>query len=388
MPTTSKKNPVRVAHSTRTDARAAAAELAAVLCHPDLGFVLFFCSAEYDLTQLGQQLDSQFDGTAIAGCTTAGEITPVGYCRGSITAIGFDRRFFSISCACIDGLDNFGLTDAQVVVDGLVGSCRDGALAPIKSHTFAITLLGGLSSREELILMSLSVALGSIEHFGGSAGDDIDMVNTHVYSRGEFRTGAAVVIMVNTPLDFEVFSTQHMEARAEKLVVTSAERHTRTVGELNAEPAAEEYARTLGMQISDLNPTIFALHPLAVQINGRFYVRAIQRADPDGSLTFFCAVENGVVLTAMSPGRMLHNLSRCFADIEGRMGEPLLTIGCDCFLRRLELQYRGEEEETSRFLVDHRVIGFNAYGEQFDGMHLNQTFTGVIIGKHQRGASI
>jgi len=26
------------------------------------------------------------------------------------------------------------------------------------------------------------------------------------------------------------------------------------------------------------------------------------------------------------------------------------------------------------------VIGFNTYGEQFNGMHLNQTFTGVAIG--------
>jgi len=27
------------------------------------------------------------------------------------------------------------------------------------------------------------------------------------------------------------------------------------------------------------------------------------------------------------------------------------------------------------------VIGFNTYGEQFNGMHINQTFTGVAIGR-------
>lgn len=384
MPDSSSIAPVRVAHSIATDAQTAATELASALCHEHLGFVIFFCSAEYNLDQLGPALESRFDSIAVAGCTTAGEITPLGYGRGCITAIGFDERFFAIDYASIEGLDSFSLTDAQEVVDGLMDSCRAAGLAPIKGHTFAITLLDGLSSREELVLMSLNVALGSISHFGGSAGDDIHLANTHVYSGGRFRTGAAVVIMVNTALDFDVFSTQHMLARTEKLVVTQAERDTRTVLELNAEPAAEEYARTLGMPVSDLNPTVFALHPLAVQINNRFYVRSIQRANADGSLTFFCAVENGVVLTAMRPGPMLPNLKACFTASAARIGEPMLTIGCDCFLRRLELQYLGTEEETSQFLVEQKVIGFNTYGEQFDGMHINQTFTGVIIGKRER----
>ena len=27
-----------------------------------------------------------------------------------------------------------------------------------------------------------------------------------------------------------------------------------------------------------------------------------------------------------------------------------------------------------------QVFGFSTYGEQFDGLHMNQTFTGVAIG--------
>jgi hypothetical protein len=33
----------------------------------------------------------------------------------------------------------------------------------------------------------------------------------------------------------------------------------------------------------------------------------------------------------------------------------------------------------SRLLADHDVIGFNTYGEQFNSVHVNQTFTGVAI---------
>ena len=42
-------------------------------------------------------------------------------------------------------------------------------------------------------------------------------------------------------------------------------------------------------------------------------------------------------------------------------------------------------DEVSDFLRHHKVIGFNTYGEQFDGMHINQTFTGVVIGQPDAG---
>ena len=57
----------------------------------------------------------------------------------------------------------------------------------------------------------------------------------------------------------------------------------------------------------------------------------------------------------------------------------MLILGCDCFLRRMESELRGEDQRMSEFLAANRVIGFNTYGEQFNGMHINQTFTGVAF---------
>jgi hypothetical protein len=31
-------------------------------------------------------------------------------------------------------------------------------------------------------------------------------------------------------------------------------------------------------------------------------------------------------------------------------------------------------------MAQNRVFGFSTYGEQYNGLHLNQTFTGVAIG--------
>ena len=76
------------AMSQATDPGQAAEELARQLLHPYLGFVLFFCSAGYDLQALGQALQQCFGNVRVVGCTSAGEITPQGYGRNCITAMG------------------------------------------------------------------------------------------------------------------------------------------------------------------------------------------------------------------------------------------------------------------------------------------------------------
>ncbi|WP_136681045.1 nitric oxide-sensing protein NosP [Neptunomonas sp. XY-337] len=371
------------AASYSQDPAVAAHELQRQLSDTQLGFVLFFCSAEYPLDALAQALNSAFPTVDIVGCTTAGEITADGYGQGCISAIGFCQEAFAISAAPIEDLDSFKLTDAQLLVDGLIQNCRERDIAPIKGRSFAITLLDGLSIQEERVLATLNSVLGSIPVFGGSAGDDIHLAKTHVYYQGRFLTDAAVIMLVNTTYEFEVFTTHHMGEPSEKLVVTEADAEGRCVYELNAEPAALEYARAIGVPVAALNHEVFALNPVAVKLGDDYFVRSIQQVNPDLSLKFYCAVENGIVLTVMQPQDLAANLVQTLESIESRIGEPQLIIGCDCFLRRMECELRGCSEQVSDLLQQHRVIGFNTYGEQYEGMHINQTFTGVAIGSHR-----
>ncbi|GHE21603.1 nitric oxide-sensing protein NosP [Halomonas urumqiensis] len=376
--------PLLTAFSRSADPQAVASELATALGHDDLAFVLFFCSAEYPLDQLGEAMQQAFVGVPMAGCTTAGEITPQGYGRGCVVAIGLDRRHFAVSLSLVEDLDGFDLIRAQQLVDDLLDECRGHAMAPVGENSFALTLLDGLSSSEEQVLATLDAALGRIPSFGGSAGDDNRLAHTHVYSNGRFRSSAAVVVMINTALPFEVFTTHHLRPQSAKLVVTRADREGRRVLELNAAPAAEEYARLVGLEVAELDASVFARYPLAVRIGDAHYVRSIQRVNADGSLSFYCAVENGIVLTAMQPAPILEDLEAVLGRLHDTLGEPVLVIGCDCFLRRLELEALGAVDAASRLLARSRVVGFNTYGEQHHGMHVNQTFTGVAIGSRPR----
>lgn len=366
-----------VVSSQHTNPQLAAAELASGLDLSKLSGVLFFCSASYDLPALAAALVESFPNTLVAGCTTAGEISLEGYSTGSIVAVAFDQDFFHLQAELISPIDTLTLDSAEAVVSRLVAP---NASNRINGQHFALTLFDGLASQEELVLAVLDKVLLGIPHFGGSAGDDINLATTHVYLKGAFHNRAAVVIMFETSLPFEVFTTHHMQPLASKLVVTEADPITRRVYELNAQPAADAYAQLIKRPLHQLSPEVFALQPLAVKFGQNYYVRSIRRVNSDKSLEFYCAVGKGSVLTLMQPAERLSNLDACLSDIAVRIGQPLLTLGCDCFLRRLEALQRGEEQLTSEFLRRHKVVGFNTYGEHYAGLHINQTFTGVALG--------
>ena len=73
-------------------------------------------------------------------------------------------------------------------------------------------------------------------------------------------------------------------------------------------------------------------------------------------------------------------------DVRNARGKsPEFVLGFDCFLRKLEIEQKQLTEPASRILQSRKVIGFNTYGEQHCGVHVNQTFVGVAFfepGRH------
>ncbi|AWB57210.1 MULTISPECIES: nitric oxide-sensing protein NosP [unclassified Colwellia] len=366
--------------SKAIDPAIASQELYQQLNKANISFVLFYCSSTYALDTLAQTMESTFTDVDIVGCTTAGEVTNQGYEQHSIVAIGFSSQYFAICATLIESMEKFDTINAQSTINELVENCQSKELTEIKNNSFLLTLLDGLSSSEEQFLVTLNSAARAIPHFGGSAGDDINLTKTHVYYHGKFYQNAAIVIMVNTILPFEVFTCHHIKRPIEKLVVTDADAANRTVYELNAEPAALEYAKLLNVDLKDLSPEVFSLNPLAVKVGGDYYIRSIQKVnEADLSLTFYCAVDVGIVLTAVEMGDIFSPVTDQLGEISQRYGDPELVLTCDCFLRRLEIEQKGLEARVRSLNAQYNIVGFNTYGEHTNGIHLNQTFTGVFI---------
>ncbi len=373
-------NGIQTAHSCAAGSRQAVQEFHNAVAQPDMALVLFFCSSEYDLEALAEEMDRLFTGVQVVGCTTAGEIGPAGYSKHSISGASFAAADFTAVSGHIGQLQQFEIVKGQAFAQNLLQSLESAAPDIKPGNSFALLLIDGLSVREEPVTRSLQTSLGQIPLIGGSAGDGLKFQSTHVFAEGRFHHDSAVLVLVNTTLPFRVFKTQHFVPTDKRMVVTAADPAHRIVTEIDGMPAAEGYALLLGLEVKNLDPLAFAGAPMVVVIDGTNYVRSIQKINPDGSLTFYCAIEEGVVLRQANGVDLVANLKQTFANLDAEIGHPELVIGFDCILRKLEIAHHGLDQQVGEVFQRNNAIGFNTYGEQFRGVHVNQTLTGIAIG--------
>ncbi|UWR59439.1 FIST N-terminal domain-containing protein [Phaeobacter inhibens] len=359
------------------DAPDALAKLAQMLAPlDDLELVILFVSPQADIHALSAAATRDLAPARVIGCTTAGEIGEAGYTDGEIVAIGLPRSHF---CARVLPIDDLNAYDAQSQIDQIIRNRNDMAReTPQWGSEFAFLLVDGLSVKEDALTADLAPGLGPVPLFGGSAGDSTDFGATYVLCDGGARQNAAVLLQIRSNCPIKVFNTDHLVPTAQRMVVTGADPARRLVYEINAEPAAREYARLLGKDPEQLTTFTFAAHPLVVRIGGQHHVRAIQQVADTGDLVFFSAIDEGVVLTLAEPLDMVDHLDRALSSL-GETRTPDVILACDCLLRRMEAQQKQLTPQISALLAKHRAVGFCTYGEQVNSIHVNQTLTGVAI---------
>lgn len=346
--------------------------------------VLLFVSPEADRAAVEAGLAAGAFGAApVIGCTTAGEISPQGYAEGEIVAVGLPAATFACDFIEID-LDRI---DGQALIGRMIRARAALAVRhPPRQGEFAVLMVDGLSTREDELTAALGPGLGPVPLFGGSAGDGLRFQETFVLAGGRFRRNAAVLAMVRTACRLRVFSLDHLVPTERRMVVTGADPARRIVRQINAEPAAREYARLLGKDPGQLTAFTFAAHPVVVRVGGRHHVRAIQRMAPNGDLVFFSAIDEGLVLTLAEPMDMARHLDAALTGLCAG-GRPDAILACDCILRRMEAEEKQRFGAVSAALRAHGVVGFSTYGEQWNSMHVNQTMTGVALWAPEGGAA-
>ena len=370
-----------VASARGGDAREAVAGLRLRLPVDSFSAILVFFSPNYEPKEFAAEMAAQFPGEPVYGCTTAGELTPEGIVDGGVVALGFRAGDFTIVAQPVADLDGFTFERIRDHVGesrARLEQAEDGAE---RRNRFGLLLVDGMSLHEEALISAISACLDDIQVVGGSAGDGMNFGATWVIFDGKAHCNAAVLLLVSTEIPCRLFKCNSFEPTSTKLVVTEADIEKRIVHEINAEPAAHEYARIIGVPYSELNGYTFAAHPVIVRVDGDYYARSIQRANEDGSLTFFCAIDEGLVLTAAGRLDTLGVVEDMFRATEAELGEVSLYLGFDCLHRRLDAEQRQITRELADLYRRHNVVGFNTYGEQYRSMHLNQTFSGLAIGR-------
>ena len=376
---------IRAAASLASDPEALASDIRSGIGPGDIQHLLVFYSVEQDPAALLAALSRVLPGVPVSGCSTAGEIGPQGLMQGGVVAIAFPRRGFRVHTGLIEDIGRFGVERASEIVRRMKSQLASPA-ATLKQRAFALMLVDGLSNCEEMLVAAVHWAMDDVQLIGGSAGDGLAFRRTSLVHEGRVVERAALLIMVETDHPFRVFKTQNFEPTPIKLVVTAADTENRIVHELNAEPAAREYAAAIGLLPDDLGPFSFASYPLVVKVGGDYYCRSIRNMNADGSLSFFCAIDEGLVFTVARPKDMVRSTAETLQGLEQTLGGIDLVLGFDCILRRLDAENRQIRHVMNDLYRKHNVVGFHTYGEQFNAMHLNQTLTGIAFGVAAGGA--
>ncbi len=375
---------VSVAVSRARDAEVAVAEIAAAVAPADPSFVLLFVPNGLDRTALSRALSATPPTAAVFGCTTAGQITPRGYENDALVALAFRRAHFRVASTLIKPLTPVHI--AEVVRQTEALSARLPAMPG--RRRLALIFADGLSKQEDILVAALEAGLRDIPVFGGSAGDGLNFTETCVLHGGALHGNAAVLVLIETDLAFRGIGFDHFQPTAKRMVVTRAVPEERLVLEINGAPAAAEYARLAGVPTSALSPLVFAENPVLVRNGSAYHVRAIQGIAEGGGLTFLSAIDDGLLLTLGRGKEIVRTLDAGLSVRDEAGTPPELVLGFDCCLRKLEIEHKGLGAAASERFKAHRVVGFNTYGEQHLGVHVNQTFVGIAFFGPKEGPAL
>jgi len=370
--------PAQLLKSSKQNAELAVVDLKSQLEIENLAGIIFFCSSHYDLATLQTALTHHFD-CQIIGCTTSGEISRE-YLSDSIVALALSKDAFTFHPLPIPSLDKFGLAEAMNLVHTVERKLEHSEHLNAESM-FGFLVTDALSLKEESLIARLSQTFDQIEIFGGSAGDNLEFKKTFVFYDGEFHQDSAVLTIIELKDDFKLFKTQHFVPTNKEMITTDVDFEKRIVKEIDGEPAAVAYARINNLDVDNLDTMDFAMYPLMINLSHEWYIRSIAEVYPDNSLQFYCSIDDGLPLVVAEGQNMLNHLKEKTDSIIEEFSEIYFTLGCDCILRRVENINKNITKDFSDTFSRLNFIGFNSYGEQYKGVHFNQTMTGVVVGK-------
>ncbi len=342
--------------------------------------VFAFCSTAQDVGAVGDAVRARFPNARVAGCTTAGELLCGEHSNGSLVMAGVYDSTMRWATHLIRDVKTVDADRARAVVDDLLeqlGAERD-SFDP--DDYFALLVIDGLSMAEERVSALLAEALEGIRLAGGSAGDDLAFSKTCVLSDQGTDTDAAVLVLAHRG-DAEVsfIKHQHFSTTPKSLCITKASPATRTVHEMDGYPAIEAYAAALGLSPECVTDEITFANPVTFSCDGEIYVRSIQKLNEDGSIVFYCGIEEGMVLEIGGHADITQALDQCMSDAAA--GVPQFVLGFNCILRALEAKAAQAHDSLAEVYkrFSHAMIGFDTYGEQLNGLHINQTLMAVAI---------
>lgn len=375
------------AYSRATTAHQAIAELAATLVTDRPAFYVIFCTCDYAREETQRAIAEAFPkGARVVGATSASLMDLEGhYQKRGMLGLAMPCDEFAITCKLLHDIRKDAVWNSRRLGAELLQQHANEGRLCTPDNTFAVLLVDGLNFCEETVVTGVASSLGSISFCGGSAGDDMAWDRGDVFYEGQYYPHAAVLMLIHTQRRFKVFSSHPFQATDQRFVVTRADPSRRLVYEIDGQPAVLAYAQLLNVSEAQMRDRSVDCKTLITRIGASDYVRSVERIE-DQALKFACAIDEGAVLRIAEKGNALETLKQHFDNTVSQIGELDLTWGFDCAYNRLELSQDPKMDDIAKLYQRAKLLGISSFGEQINGLHVNQTLTGVAIGKHRRSA--
>lgn len=378
---------LRVAASTQTDTATAIQEIIAQLGSPEL--VLVFHSPRHDAAVLASALHEAFPNATTAGCSSTGEMGPLGLTDGGISAFTLAGDAKAAGQVITDEAA-FVFARSQQLLDDLAQSIGRTRRELEADRHVVLSFCDGLSNAEESVAASLSLAAPELPMVGGSAADDMLLVETTVFLDGVVHTASSLVLLVEPGVPFQHFAIHNFAATDRRVVVTQSDH--RTLCALDGWPASKVYAELAGLDAQELerDPTLPSALDVVfgIQAGETLFLRSPMKAD-GANLLMHGPVYEGDVLRVMRGDRLVEGTSEAFeAELQGmRDGghEPAGLLLFNCGGRLFQARRADRVDALASAMSPVPAAGFSTYGEQFGPLLVNHTVTGVLFGKRPDG---
>jgi len=360
--------------SIKTSVEEAVKDIKGQLSDFDLKMLIYFASSSYNADQISRQMQENFPGKTVFGCSTSGEISNDRMLKKSVVAMAFSADTLEdIKVEVVENIKEDG--DVKEAFKAFDKYYKEPISQADYDKYVGIILMDGLSSAEEKIMDKIGDQT-NCTFIGGSAGDDLKFSKTFVYSNGLAYTNTAILALLKPKAGFDIIKTQSFTILDSKLVATKVDGAARKVLEFNNLPAVEAYAEALGVPKEKAADYFFS-NPVGLVADGEIYVRSPQRTDGDG-IVFYCSIHEGTEVSLLQSKNIVIDTKKALESKKSEIGEIKGLINFHCILRTLELEQKNQTESYGALFAGIPSIGFSTYGEEYIG-HINQTSTMLVF---------
>nr|AGS51593.1 histidine kinase [uncultured bacterium contig00010] len=341
--------------------------------------IIYFFSPLFEIYKPHIALSKAFPGAVCVGASMVGGWSSAGALATGITIMSLssdevEEVFFAFQ----EGVKEAPVAAAKSAIEELINKTYTERINP--DEYLGLIFFDGLCLGELIIKEFTMEQRLNMAFVGGAAADEMTFTRTLVTCGENISDDglAAVILKMNIPFFFNHYV--HYLPTNKQFTITRVEVMQRIAWEIDGEPAAQFYAKQVGVNdVSGLTVEIFAKNPLGLILGESIYIRSPNLVVAGTGLQFYCYIEAGTRVFMLQRGDIISHSQKSLTAVTQFLPGIQGCLLFNCVQRHLELIELNKIDSFNEVFSKNPMIGFNTYGEELFTHH-NQTLTAVFFG--------